>query len=77
MRATPLLIGMVVLSSVAPVLAQGYREPARTLSGAPSSRAVSRVIDGDTVQCADGRRIRLRGVDTPERGEAGCGSCGG
>ena len=49
--------------------AQGLREPPRTLPDRPLSCTVARVIDGDTVQCADGRRIRLRGVDTPERGE--------
>ncbi|RME76509.1 MAG: hypothetical protein D6776_01125 [Planctomycetota bacterium] len=30
---------------------------------------VARVIDGDTVQLADGRRLRLIGINTPERGE--------
>ena len=28
-----------------------------------------RAIDGDTLSCSDGTRVRLRGVDTPERGE--------
>ena len=27
------------------------------------------VIDGDTVELEDGRRVRLIGIDTPERGE--------
>ena len=31
--------------------------------------SVSRIIDGDTFESA-GRRIRLYGVDTPERGQA-------
>ena len=34
---------------------------------------VSRVVDGDTVELADGRRVRVAGVDTPERGECGYG----
>jgi micrococcal nuclease len=35
--------------------------------------AVSRVVDGDTIDVADGRRVRLIGVDTPElRPEAQC-----
>jgi hypothetical protein len=29
------------------------------------------VIDGDTIEVADGARIRLIGIDTPERGECG------
>jgi endonuclease YncB( thermonuclease family) len=28
-------------------------------------------VDGDTLACAGGTRVRLRGVDTAERGEAG------
>jgi micrococcal nuclease len=31
---------------------------------------VSRVIDGDTLDLADGRRIRLLGINTPERDQA-------
>ncbi len=31
---------------------------------------VARVIDGDTVKLADGRKVRLIGINTPERGEA-------
>ncbi len=30
---------------------------------------VVRVIDGDTIELADGRRVRYSGIDTPERGE--------
>lgn len=53
-----------------PAAAQ-WREPDRTLPARPSSCTVARVIDGDTFQCTDGRRIRVRGVDAPERGEHG------
>ena len=47
---------------------------ATTRGGAKSSTsspgvAVSRVIDGDTIELADGQRIRYIGVDTPERDE--------
>jgi len=31
-----------------------------------SSCKVSRVSDGDTFRCADGRRVRLIGIDSPE-----------
>jgi len=30
---------------------------------------VTKVIDGDTVELADGRRVRYLGIDTPESGE--------
>ena len=32
--------------------------------------AVSRVIDGDTVELTTGERVRFIGIDTPERGDA-------
>jgi micrococcal nuclease len=30
---------------------------------------VSRVVDGDTFYCADGLKVRLTGIDSPERGQ--------
>jgi len=38
----------------------------RTVSTAPSPCVVSRVVDGDTFYCRDGRKVRLIGVDSPE-----------
>lgn len=35
--------------------------------GAPC--VVSRVVDGDTFHCRDGRKVRLIGIDSPERGQ--------
>ena len=32
---------------------------------------MTRVVDGDTLDLADGRRVRLVGIDTPEVGECG------
>jgi micrococcal nuclease len=32
---------------------------------------VTKVVDGDTVDLSDGRRVRLLGIDTPELGECG------
>ena len=32
---------------------------------------VARVIDGDTVELTDGRKIGVTGIDTPERGQCG------
>jgi micrococcal nuclease len=34
---------------------------------------VSRVVDGDTFYCADGLKVRLIGVDAPERGQGRAG----
>jgi micrococcal nuclease len=41
------------------------------LVGADPERpcTVSRVVDGDTFYCADGVRVRLIGIDAPERGQ--------
>ena len=46
-------------------------EPPTTSFDCPSCEAfsVGRVIDGDTLDLVDGARVRLYGVDTPERGE--------
>lgn len=30
-----------------------------------------RAIDGDTLECANGMRVRLWGIDAPERGQIG------
>ena len=32
---------------------------------------VVRVVDGDTIQLEDGSKVRLLGIDTPERGQCG------
>ena len=40
-------------------------DPTRTGEGSPAR--VASVIDGDTVELADGRRVRYIGIDTPER----------
>ena len=32
---------------------------------------VLRVIDGDTIELADGRRVRYIGIDSPERDQPG------
>ena len=42
-----------------------------TATAATEPVAVSRVIDGDTLELHDGRRVRLIGVDTPEIGYRG------
>jgi micrococcal nuclease len=45
------------------LLAYAPREPQAQQSGC----VVSHVIDGDTFSCRDGRRVRLIGIDSPER----------
>lgn len=37
----------------------------------PRTWVVTEVIDGDTVDLGNGERVRLVGIDTPERGECG------
>jgi endonuclease YncB( thermonuclease family) len=45
--------------------------PEPTATGATAEHKVVRVIDGDTVELADGNRVRLIGIDTPERDQCG------
>jgi len=50
-------------------------EAAATASKPPKPRArtylVARTIDGDTIELANGKGVRIVGIDTPERGECG------
>jgi endonuclease YncB( thermonuclease family) len=41
------------------------------LQAATDSCQVASITDGDTLRCADGRRVRLIGIDAPERGQDG------
>ena len=60
------LVGLVVAGSV---VAAAVTDDAR---GSTSSRAVvTRVVDGDTIEIASGKHVRLIGVDTPEHGTCG------
>ncbi len=54
--------------SDAPLLKPGGPAPAAIPPGAEPV-AVRRAVDGDTVELADGRKVRYLGVDTPEKGE--------
>jgi micrococcal nuclease len=54
--------------SDAPLLKPGGAAPAAIPPGAEPV-AVKRAVDGDTVELADGRKVRYLGVDTPEKGE--------
>lgn len=45
--------------------------PPRPEQGPSRTYLVTHVVDGDTVDLADGERVRLVGIDTPEVGECG------
>ncbi len=62
-------LGVALL--VVAVLAGGYLLIGRYVPPAlgPDESLVVRVIDGDTVELADGSRVRYLCIDTPERGE--------
>lgn len=63
------IVGWNVLDSFGALSARldYFRDPIFTLEAA----RVDRVIDGDTIAFADGSKVRLAGIDTPERGECG------
>jgi len=46
-------------------------EPTPRPTPTPRTYLVTRVIDGDTLELASGRDVRLVGIDTPEVGECG------
>ena len=39
-----------------------------TRDSSPKGAVVERVVDGDTIELVDGRRVRLVQIDTPEKG---------
>jgi endonuclease YncB( thermonuclease family) len=65
-RTLVLFVGLPLLAA--------WSEPPPTLAPIPFSCAAPRAIDGDTLACWGGPRVRLRGVDTPERHEPGWGA---
>jgi len=59
-------IGLLVrLALVAAVSGSAAARPGRP----PPDCVVARVVDGDTFYCRDGRKVRLLGMDSPERGQ--------
>jgi endonuclease YncB( thermonuclease family) len=58
-RTLPLLLLIPLLTACLPA------DPTRTGPGETAS--VASVVDGDTVELADGHRVRYIGIDTPER----------
>ena len=63
---------MVALAAL--VLAAGCGGVDR--AGPPAGATVERVVDGDTIVLADGRRVRLVQIDAPEVAERECYSRG-
>jgi micrococcal nuclease len=78
---TPVMLAALALSCTAPESAEessrttapmeeptvGVAEDAQPLAPPPRDQVrVGRVIDGDTIELADGRRVRYIGIDTPE-----------
>ena len=45
------------------------QDPMPTVTPKPATVRVVKVVDGDTVEVADGRTVRIIGVDAPETGE--------
>lgn len=73
-RPAPACIYLLLLLSV-----PGLARPASAASGCAADRIddrarVSLVQDGDTLLLADGRRLRLIGINTPELGKNGRGA---
>jgi len=62
-----LLIGIGIGLGLA--LGHGLWHSDNSNSGLYEQALVARVIDGDTVELADGRHVRYLGIDTPEVGE--------
>jgi micrococcal nuclease len=73
-RLLILLAALTACSALPPSLAPPSETPTRAASTPPGDEvAVIRVVDGDTIVVAiggpKGTKVRLIGIDTPERGE--------
>lgn len=64
-RRQKLGIGAVLLLAIATIVSLWLQE-SKFESG---TAYVTRVIDGDTIELANGERVRYIGIDTPERGQ--------
>jgi len=68
-KSTKLLVVATILLSIAVVLGVRYGVWVSNQSPQIQEVLVTRVIDGDTIELADGSRVRYLGIDTPEVGE--------
>jgi micrococcal nuclease len=57
---------LVIVGLLAQRSFQQPGRPPRSFDDSPGPFLVQRAVDGDTLLLADGRRVRLIGVDTPE-----------
>ena len=79
MRGLPAIAALLILLTActsAPEPSEGIEPaigpgPPSTVIACPDCEAhsVGRVIDGDTLDLTDGTRVRVYGINTPERGE--------
>ena len=64
------VIGACVVGVAATAVLSPESQPS-SLSELSPGVLVTQVVDGDTLEIEGGRRVRLIGIDTPERGECG------
>jgi micrococcal nuclease len=65
---TPATIAVIVFLGLMLVRIFFFRQADATSPSARTSVTVSSVIDGDTFELTDGRRVRMRGINAPEAG---------
>ncbi|UMG93548.1 thermonuclease family protein [Nocardioides sp. TF02-7] len=61
----------VVALGLAGCATGGAAEVGRDVEASAPTYVVTYVVDGDTLELGNGERVRLVGIDTPERGECG------
>jgi len=66
LKSVRLLISIAFVLVLVGGMAGGYAIADTRSSGPFEEALVTRVIDGDTVELLDGRRVRYLGIDTPE-----------
>jgi micrococcal nuclease len=67
MTRSPFAVAALVTLAAVPACAQG----AHRVRHADESCVIATVIDGDTFGCRGGARVRLIGIDAPERSQGG------